>query len=122
MHTVEMQLPLSSSTTGFCASTKRSDSYGAGTRRSRPQRCCAAIIWMETVLEVLGILAFSAFSALRAYALSNRNRWFAAIVIFLALPPSVIFIIQWLFQHAKTLPSPFNCSASINISPAFTIR
>lgn len=35
-----------------------------------------------------------AFSALRAYALSNRSTWLGAIVIILVLPPSVMTVVS----------------------------
>ncbi|KAI1784396.1 hypothetical protein LXA43DRAFT_1066798 [Ganoderma leucocontextum] len=45
------------------------------------------------VTSVLGTIAVSAFSALRAYALSNRNIWLTAIIILLALPPTAMNIL-----------------------------
>ncbi|KAI1784504.1 hypothetical protein LXA43DRAFT_1066686 [Ganoderma leucocontextum] len=44
------------------------------------------------VLLVMGTIASSAFSALRAYALSNRNIWLTAIIILLTLPPIAMII------------------------------
>ena len=42
----------------------------------------------KIILEMLyaNLILFIAFSALRAYALSNRSRWIVAVIIFLALP------------------------------------
>ena len=37
---------------------------------------------------------FTAFSALRAYALSDRNVWLSGIIIGLALPPPVMTIVS----------------------------
>ena len=36
---------------------------------------------------------FPAFSALRAYSLSNRNKWLTAIIFLLALPPATMYIV-----------------------------
>ncbi|KAI1784502.1 hypothetical protein LXA43DRAFT_210190 [Ganoderma leucocontextum] len=76
------------------------------------------------ILEPKSILctsAFGAFSALRAYALSNRNIWLAALIILLA-PPTVLRIIQGINVEFQNLPSPFNCSIWSSLSPALSVR
>ncbi|KAI1784400.1 hypothetical protein LXA43DRAFT_1101438 [Ganoderma leucocontextum] len=55
-----------------------------------PHNSCRANVWTQAALEILGTIAFSTFSALRAYALSNRNMWLSAIIILLALPSMVM--------------------------------
>ena len=45
-------------------------------------------------LNVTSLIYLLAFSALRAYALSNRNKWLASLIILLALPPPVIAIVS----------------------------
>ncbi|PIL32969.1 hypothetical protein GSI_05087 [Ganoderma sinense ZZ0214-1] len=70
----------------------------------------------------IGTIAFGAFSALRAYALSDRSKLFAAIIILLALPPPVMTIIQGSKSEFQNLPSPFNCSISSSLSPTLSIR
>ncbi|KAM5545062.1 hypothetical protein V8D89_001173 [Ganoderma adspersum] len=82
---------------------------------------CAAIAWTQTVSQVLGTIAFSAFSALRAYALSNRNVWSAATVVILMLPPMVLAILHCFYQVPANLPSPLNCSASNSLSSTAAI-
>ncbi|KAM5545059.1 hypothetical protein V8D89_001170 [Ganoderma adspersum] len=54
---------------------------------------CTADAWAQTVTGILGKMSFSVFCALRAYALSNRNKWLAAIITLSALPPSVMLIV-----------------------------
>ncbi|KAI1786647.1 hypothetical protein LXA43DRAFT_1099039 [Ganoderma leucocontextum] len=44
------------------------------------------------VTGILSAIAIGAFSALRAYALSNKKVWLAAIIILLALPPTATSI------------------------------
>ncbi|KAI1784404.1 hypothetical protein LXA43DRAFT_1123682 [Ganoderma leucocontextum] len=51
-----------------------------------------AVMWAQVATLMLGTIASSAFSALRAYALSNRNIWLTAIIILLALPPPAMTI------------------------------
>ncbi|KAM5536834.1 hypothetical protein V8D89_009552 [Ganoderma adspersum] len=53
---------------------------------------CRAVIWTQLVATILGTMACSAFSGIRAYALSNRNVWLTAIIILLALPPTAMRI------------------------------
>ncbi|KAM5539585.1 hypothetical protein V8D89_006694 [Ganoderma adspersum] len=72
---------------------------------------------------MLGTTAASAFSALRAYALSNRNKWLASLIILLALPPPVIAIVEFLYEVPENMPSPFNCgSTSTSSSPALDMN
>ncbi|KAM5545100.1 hypothetical protein V8D89_001211 [Ganoderma adspersum] len=54
---------------------------------------CKAVVWTQIVTEILGGIAFSAFSALRAYALSNRSTWLAAIIFLWVLPPAAMLIL-----------------------------
>ncbi|KAI1782330.1 hypothetical protein LXA43DRAFT_957545, partial [Ganoderma leucocontextum] len=83
---------------------------------------CRADVWAQTAIEVLCLITFSAFSALRAYALSNRNTWLAVIIVLLALPPTAMRIIQSFYQAPENLPSPLNCSSSASLSPTLSIR
>ncbi|PIL32850.1 hypothetical protein GSI_04967 [Ganoderma sinense ZZ0214-1] len=69
--------------------------------------------WAQIVTQILNQIAFSTFSALRAYALSNRSVWLAAVIIFLALPPVTMRILlkltisgtlyQWCAGYLLTL-------------------
>ncbi|KAM5545101.1 hypothetical protein V8D89_001212 [Ganoderma adspersum] len=79
---------------------------------------CAADLWTQTVFEILGLVSFSAFSALRAYVLSNRNIFLTALIIVLVVPPVVIFIVQCFYQAPLNLPSPYNCSADSTLPAA----
>ncbi|KAM5545075.1 hypothetical protein V8D89_001186 [Ganoderma adspersum] len=73
-------------------------------------RSCAANTWLQVGGQILSTTAFSAFSGLRAYALSNRSIWLVPVIIILAIAPSVITIIQCIYQVTINLPSPFNCN------------
>ncbi|KAM5545083.1 hypothetical protein V8D89_001194 [Ganoderma adspersum] len=53
---------------------------------------CAANLWTQVTAEILSTIAISAFSALRAYALSNKNIWLTITIVLLVLPPAAIFI------------------------------
>ena len=73
---------------------------------------CRAVGWSLIVVTVLSTIAFGggsevfhttpltdvnqpiAFSALRAYALSDRKTWLASVIILLALPPPVMTIVS----------------------------
>lgn len=77
---------------------------------------CKADVWAQTAIEIFCLITFSAFSALRAYALSNRNAWLATIIILLALPPTAMRIIQSFYQAPENLPSPLNCGSSGSLS------
>ncbi|KAM5545284.1 hypothetical protein V8D89_001395 [Ganoderma adspersum] len=72
-----------------------------------------------TVIAALGIMAISAFSALRAYALSNQNIWMISIIVLLAIPPTVATVS--FYTAPENLPSPFNCSPANSLSPAQVI-
>ena len=50
----------------------------------------------KIILEMLyaDLILLIAFSALRAYALSNRSRWIVAMIIFLVLPPAAMRIVS----------------------------
>ncbi|KAM5543652.1 hypothetical protein V8D89_002903 [Ganoderma adspersum] len=70
--------------------------------------------WWDTVN------AFPAFSALRAYALSNRNQWVTTIIFLLALPPVAMYIVS-LLSVAPFYGFPLNCSASSSLSPTLAV-
>lgn len=78
-----------------------------------PRNSCRANVWTQAAARILYTAAFGGaykgpfvnapvsrykfsvvFSALRAYALSDRNAWLAALIILLALPPSVTVIVS----------------------------
>ncbi|KAI1783113.1 hypothetical protein LXA43DRAFT_1067939 [Ganoderma leucocontextum] len=82
---------------------------------------CKADGWTQDAIGIPVTIVFSAFSALRAYALSNRNMWLTAIIILLALPPTAMFIARTVNDEFHNLPSPFNCTGSSSLSPAFSI-
>ncbi|KAM5543382.1 hypothetical protein V8D89_002967 [Ganoderma adspersum] len=85
-------------------------------------RSCAANTWAQVATQIMSITAFSAFSGLRAYALSNRSIWLVPVIIILTAAPPVITIIQCIYQATINLPSPFNCNGVSSISPALSIR
>ncbi|KAI1784398.1 hypothetical protein LXA43DRAFT_1123642, partial [Ganoderma leucocontextum] len=87
-----------------------------------PCNSCRANIWAQTATLILGTIAFSAFSALRAYALSNRNIWLTTIIVLLALPPTATNILTAFYDAFTNQPSPFNCSQSTSLSPTLSIR
>ncbi|KAI1786613.1 hypothetical protein LXA43DRAFT_897616, partial [Ganoderma leucocontextum] len=87
-----------------------------------PNHSCRAVVWTQIITEIMGGIAFSAFAALRAYALSNRSRWLAVIIVLWVLPPSVMLILQCFYQAPANFPSPFNCSSSSSLSPTLSIR
>ena len=122
---------------------------------TRSRISCKANGWAQNAFGILGIAAFSgvskplrrplcrelsysrflAFSALRAYALSNKNRWLTTMIVLLALPAPAVEIVSVkgncgfrLFNHFPTqylainiefqnLPSPFYCIGSSRLSP-----
>ena len=124
--------------------------------RSHPS--CVSNVWAQAIFEIMGKLSFSGasallqkrsiadkncfsvFSALRAYALSNRNKWLAAVIVLSALPPSVMLIVRdcttllavvcdlfgrklvSIYEAPANLPSPYNCSASSTLPPMFSLR
>ncbi|KAM5545061.1 hypothetical protein V8D89_001172 [Ganoderma adspersum] len=64
---------------------------------------CTANMWAQTVIPgILGTMPVSAFSALRAYALSNRNIWLTAMIILLALAPPVVLILWVGFKPSQS--------------------
>ena len=95
--------------------------------------------WYKYYYDKILVLAFS---ALRAYALSNRNVWLAVMIVILALPPSALFIvsvlnvagcrysnepylgkIQCIYKSPSNLPSPLNCTSSTSLmSPTRSLR
>ncbi|KAI1788433.1 hypothetical protein LXA43DRAFT_637518 [Ganoderma leucocontextum] len=83
---------------------------------------CRANAWAQIAVEILGLIALSAFSALRSYALSNRSIWLAAIILLLALPPVVMRIVDCFYLAPEVLPSPLNCSNSSSLPPALSVR
>ncbi|KAI1781600.1 hypothetical protein LXA43DRAFT_671243 [Ganoderma leucocontextum] len=83
---------------------------------------CRANTSTQTAFQILGTIAFSAFSALRAYALSNRNKWLTTIIILLALPSIIMNLLQSFYQASVNQPSPFNCSLSTSLSPTLALR
>ena len=73
---------------------------------------CMANIWAQTVVTILSPIpvsgkslpplkcshchlhSFPAFSALRAYALSDRSVWIVMVIILSALPPTIMAIVS----------------------------
>ncbi|KAM5543380.1 hypothetical protein V8D89_002965 [Ganoderma adspersum] len=82
---------------------------------------CAANLWTQVTTEILSTIAISAFSALRVYALSNKNIWLTITIVLLVLPPAAIFIVQSVYKGPLNLPSPVNCTASDSIPLALDI-
>ncbi|KAM5545175.1 hypothetical protein V8D89_001286 [Ganoderma adspersum] len=79
----------------------------------------STIGWSLIVVTILSTIAFSAFSALRAYALSDRNLWLSGIIIGLALPPPMMTILQGTksgFQNLPRSPPTSNSSNATTFS------
>ncbi|PIL32838.1 hypothetical protein GSI_04955 [Ganoderma sinense ZZ0214-1] len=78
--------------------------------RSHPLRAnsCRANLWLQITTGVLAMMAFGAFSALRAYALSNRNMWLTAVIFLLAIPPSAMAISVRLQRLDVAVPHAFH--------------
>ena len=94
-----------------------------------------------TTLYFTDLCCFIVFSALRAYALSNRRTWLTTIIILLTLPPTALVIVSFslhkilpfllvklllkkvdvVYQVPQNQPSPFNCGTSSSIAQYETI-
>ncbi|KAM5543377.1 hypothetical protein V8D89_002962 [Ganoderma adspersum] len=65
--------------------------YPMSDLRYYPEIMSWANVWIQSVTGTMDLIAISTFSALRAYALSNRSTWLAAVIIFSALPPAAMY-------------------------------
>ncbi|KAI0329488.1 hypothetical protein GY45DRAFT_1371562 [Cubamyces sp. BRFM 1775] len=60
----------------------------------------------------------AAFSSLRAYALSEHNRWIAGAIFLLLMGPVAVNASTLRWTHIHNLPAPIGCTSSTGITPS----
>ncbi|KAH9896105.1 hypothetical protein C8Q73DRAFT_644233 [Cubamyces lactineus] len=70
---------------------------------------CAALGWIDVVLNLLPYFIWNAFSTMRVYAISGRDWRIAGVVCFLMIVPIASNVYNIPFETPDNMPPPYNC-------------
>ncbi|KAI0659997.1 hypothetical protein C8Q70DRAFT_1053251 [Cubamyces menziesii] len=70
---------------------------------------CAALGWMDVVLNLLPYFIWNAFSTMRVYAISGRDWRIASVVCLLMIGPIASNVYNIPFEKPDNMPPPYNC-------------